>query len=278
MVLNDVTCDPDAVEVTGAAADPDVLGHRDLDMVDVIVVPHRLEQLVREPQRHHVLHGFFAEVMVDAEHRRGGEDAGHDAVQFPRTLQVVAERLFDHHPAPPPRLLFRQSVGAELVNDGLKQSWRNGQVERVVPVGTAGLVEVDDRLGQVAEGLLVADLTRYEPDALRELSPHFLSERGSGMLLDGRMHDLGEVLMLPGPPREPDQGETRRKQTPIGQVVDRRHQLLGRQIAGDAEDHQHARAGNPREPPILRFAKRVGTHHRDQMRVPLFLGAARVSR
>ena len=151
MVLNDVAGDADAVEVAGAAADPDVLGHRDLDMVDVVVVPHRLEQLVREPQRHHVLHGFFAEVVVDAEHRGGGKDAGDDPVQFPRTLQVVAKRLLDHHPAPPSGMLLGQPVRAQLVDDRLEQSWRDGQVERVVPAGTAGLVEIDDRLGQVAE-------------------------------------------------------------------------------------------------------------------------------
>ena len=91
------------------------------------------------------------------------------------------------------------------------------------------------------------------------------------MLLDSLMHDLGEVLVRPGPPCEPDQRETRRQQAPVGQVIDRRHQLLGGQVTGDAENHQDARAGNPREPPILGFAKLVGTHHRDHMRVPFCL-------
>jgi hypothetical protein len=77
----------------------------------------------------------------------------------------MAERLFDHHPAPPPRQLLGEPVGSELVDDRLEQPGRNGEVERVIPASTAGLVEVGDRLGQVAEGLLVADLTRYEPDA-----------------------------------------------------------------------------------------------------------------
>ena len=164
VVLDDIAGDADAIEVTGAAADPDVLRHRDLDMVDVVVVPHRLEQLIREPQRHHVLHGFFAEVMVDAKHRGGGEDAGDDPVQFSRGLQVVAKRLFDHHPAPPAGMLLSQSVRAQLVNDRLEQPRRDGQVERVVPAGTAGLVEIDDRLGEPAEGLLVTTLPD-EPDA-----------------------------------------------------------------------------------------------------------------
>jgi hypothetical protein len=69
VVLNDVAGNPDAVKVSGTAADPDVLGHRDLDMIDKAVVPHRLEQLIGEPHRHDVLHCLFTEIVVDAEDR-----------------------------------------------------------------------------------------------------------------------------------------------------------------------------------------------------------------
>jgi hypothetical protein len=41
VVLYNVAGDADAVEIAGSAADPDVLRHRDLDMIDVVVVPHR---------------------------------------------------------------------------------------------------------------------------------------------------------------------------------------------------------------------------------------------
>ena len=50
-----------------AAADADVLGHRDLHRVDVVGVPDRLEQLVGEAQRQQVLDGLLAQVVVDAE-------------------------------------------------------------------------------------------------------------------------------------------------------------------------------------------------------------------
>ena len=43
MVLDDVTGRADPVVVAGPAADADVLGHRDLHVVDVVVVPDRLE-------------------------------------------------------------------------------------------------------------------------------------------------------------------------------------------------------------------------------------------
>ena len=70
MVLDHVAGGADAVVVAGAAADADVLGHGDLHVVDVVAVPDRLEQLVGEAQRQHVLDGLLAQVVVDPEHRR----------------------------------------------------------------------------------------------------------------------------------------------------------------------------------------------------------------
>jgi hypothetical protein len=56
VVLDDVAGGADAVVVARAAADADVLGHGDLHVVDVVGVPDRLEHLVGEPERQHVLH------------------------------------------------------------------------------------------------------------------------------------------------------------------------------------------------------------------------------
>ena len=97
----------------------------------------------------------------------------------------------------------------------------------MIAAGTARLVQIGDRLGQLVEGFLVTDLTRHEPDAFGELLPDLFSERGSRMLFDCGVHDLGEVLVRPVSTGEPDQREARWQQTAVGQVVDRRHQLLG---------------------------------------------------
>ena len=66
---------PALVVVAGARADADVLGRGDLDVVDVVAVPDRLEHVVREPERHHVLDGLLAQVVVDAEDLALAEDA-----------------------------------------------------------------------------------------------------------------------------------------------------------------------------------------------------------
>ena len=56
-----------------------------------------------------------------------------------------------------------------------------------------------------------------------------------------RVPPLGEVLVRPVPPGEPDQREARRQQPAVGQVVDRRHQLLAGQVAGHPEDDDPGR-------------------------------------
>ena len=261
MVLDHVAGDADAVEVAGPAADADVLGHGDLDVVDVVVVPDRLEQLVGEPQRHQVLHRLLAQVVVDPEHRRRGEDAGDDPVQLPGAGQVVPERLLDHHPAPLTGAAPRpaRARGAGRPRSGTARVGWTGRTRGCrrcrAPRPARAMVS-----GQIGERLVVPDLARDEPDSLRQLLPDLLAERRPGVLPHGVVHDLGEVLVLPLPAGEPDQGEAGRQQPAVGQVVDRRHQLLGGQIPGDAEDHQHARTGDPRQSSVLRIAERVGVN------------------
>src|SRR5271156_6276677 len=48
-----------------AAFDADGLGGGDLNMVDMVAIPQRLEQAIGETQHHDVLHGLLAKKMVD---------------------------------------------------------------------------------------------------------------------------------------------------------------------------------------------------------------------
>ena len=82
MVLDHVAQRADAVVVAGTTLDAERLGHRDLDLVDVVGAQHRLDEPVREPEHEDVLHGLLAEEMVDAE----------DLVFAPTLLQLLVER------------------------------------------------------------------------------------------------------------------------------------------------------------------------------------------
>ena len=86
---------------------------------------------------------------------------------------------------------------------------------------------------------------------------------GLGRLL---RHHL-EVAVAPVPPGETQGYEARRKQPAVGEIIDRRDELLLRQVARDAENYQRTRLRDPGQPPIERIAQRVaGSRLRDRHR------------
>ena len=136
MVLDDVTGSTDAVVVPRSSRNADVLSHGDLDMGDVMVVPDGLENLVGEPERHDVLDGFLAQVVVDAEDRLRAERASDDLVEVSRAFQVMAEGLLDDDPAPMGRVVAGHAVALELAHhglEGLRRVPRSSSSSRIVP-------------------------------------------------------------------------------------------------------------------------------------------------
>ena len=261
VVLDHVAGGADAVVVAGPATDADVLGHGDLHVVDVVGVPDRLEQLVGEAHRQDVLDRLLAEVVVDPEDRARREDVAEDAVELAGRLEVVAERLLDHHPAPRAVALLGQAVLLELPDDGAEEARRDREVEGVVAAGAPLLVELLDRAAQAVERRVVVEVALDEADALGELVPDLLAELGAGVRLHRVVDDLGEVLVRPVAPGEADEAEAGRQQPAVREVVDRGHHLLARQVTGHAEEHQAAGPGDARQPAVLGVAQGVGQRH-----------------
>ncbi len=92
---------PVPVVVVAAPLDADRLGDGELDVVDVVLVPQRLEDAVGEAEGEQVLHRLLAEVMVDAVDlllRPVGQQL---AVELDGRGEVVAEGLLDDESRPP---------------------------------------------------------------------------------------------------------------------------------------------------------------------------------
>ncbi len=66
MVLQDVAEGADLLVKSAASFEADRLGDGDLHMFDRLAVPHPLEDRVAEAEHQDVLHGLFAEVVIDA--------------------------------------------------------------------------------------------------------------------------------------------------------------------------------------------------------------------
>ena len=220
MVLDDVAGCTHAVVVACAGADADVFGHGDLDVVNVVRVPERFKHLVGETHCQDVLHGFLAEVVVDAEHCVGREDCLHDGVQFACAFKVVTEGLFDDHAAPTVDgvdgvvIAGCEVVFSELGENLLECLWGNRQVECVVAVGTT-LIEFCEGALELFIGCVVVEGTFNESHALLELVPHILTEGGAGVCLNRFTHVGAEVVIAPGTAAEADEAEARGEQTAV---------------------------------------------------------------
>ena len=70
--------------------------HGDLHALDVMAVPHRLQEGVREAEEQEILHRLLAEIMVDAEDALLIEYLMQRRVERPRTREVAPEWLFHH--------------------------------------------------------------------------------------------------------------------------------------------------------------------------------------
>ncbi len=143
VVLHDVAQRPDLLVEGAAALDAEVLGHGDLHPADVVAVPDRLEEGVREPEVQDVLDRLLAEVVVDAEDARLGEHRVQDPVQLLRRRQVPAEGLLDDDPP-----VRRDAGRAETLDDGREQARGDGEV-------AGGPLRVAERLLQRRERLWV---------------------------------------------------------------------------------------------------------------------------
>src|SRR5690606_4963888 len=113
----------------------------------------------------------------------------------------------------------------------------------MVAVRAALAVDLLDGLREPLERWVVAELTGDEAATLGELTPHVLPEWRASVLLNRVVDDLLEILVHPVASGEADECETGWEQPAVGEVIDRGHEPLAREIAGNAEDHQAGRAG-----------------------------------
>ena len=97
MVLEDIPRDPGAVEVGRAIFEPDRFRDRDLHLLDVPIVPERLEDSVAQAKDQDVLDGFLAEVVIDAVDLALVKHRVDERVQLARGFEIVPKGLLDDH-------------------------------------------------------------------------------------------------------------------------------------------------------------------------------------
>jgi len=99
MILDDVAdCAGLIVEAT-TALDTKIFGHGDLHALDIVSVPERFHEGVRETKYEHVLHRPLPQVMVDSENCAFIEMPQKNLIEISCRFQVVTEGLLDDDPS-----------------------------------------------------------------------------------------------------------------------------------------------------------------------------------
>ena len=169
--MDDIPSRPNPVVVPGSTSYPDVFRHRDLYVVDVLVVPDRLKEGVSEPEGKDVLDGFFPEVMVDPEDLLRFENLGQHFFKLPSRLQVVAEGFLNDDSAPSIRGRGGKTRLCQLCTNLREGVGWDRQVEGVVSAGSPGFVQFLNRESQALERLRVVEVSFHKPQASDQLFP-----------------------------------------------------------------------------------------------------------
>src|SRR3954465_8831486 len=123
MILDHVPDDTGFFVELATSLHAEALSHRDLDILDVVPIPDRLEKRVREPEVEDVLDSFLPQVMIDAEDGVLVEELAKDPVQLLRRRHIASERLLDNDAS------VRRAVRLrELTDDAWEHARRDREV------------------------------------------------------------------------------------------------------------------------------------------------------
>ena len=96
MILDHVSEHTGTIVIRAPALDADGFGNSELKVIDVVLVPERLENAVGKAKHQHVANGFFPQIVVDTENVCFVKSFQQDSVEIPRGCEIRPERFFDN--------------------------------------------------------------------------------------------------------------------------------------------------------------------------------------
>src|SRR5207248_4807850 len=179
VVLDHVAQRPGFFIIAGPGANSLGFAHGDLNVIDILMIPDRLEDAVCKPDNQEILNRLLAQVMIDAEDLRFVEDLRYRFVDLPRGVQVPADRLSDDDPRE--GFVIADRLGKSRLpqtfyrEDDCRRG--NGEIKDAVSrQGELGL-NVAEARAQIQVRLRLAQSPRDPKEALLELWPDALLKR-----------------------------------------------------------------------------------------------------
>ena len=224
VVLNDVPQRASRLVESAAPLHAEVFRQSDLDVIDVLPVPHRLKERVREPHVEEVHDLVFAQVMVDAIHRVLGERGAHHIVKFACGSEVTTKGLLDDD-AP----VLVQAMVTKAADHIVKERGRDREIVR--RSGGANPLEF---LAQASErrrlGVVAIDVVEESKQCVK------VRVIGAAALEHGLASPLAQVVGVP--PGVGDPHNRHRQFTCLDHRAQGGKDLLARKVATCAKEHE----------------------------------------
>src|SRR5260221_9714047 len=109
-------------------------------MVDIAPVPHGFKNAVCQAKDQDILHGFFAEVVIDAIHLFLFKDSCDLAVKLSSRGQIMPKGFFDDNTSPTLAALVQASC-AKVMDDFRVLAGRRREGKNAIARGTTLLIE-----------------------------------------------------------------------------------------------------------------------------------------
>jgi len=222
---------PGCVVETATVTHAELLGHRNLHVVDVIAVPDRLEQAVGEAQHQDVLDRFLSKIMIDAVDLMLVKNLEELAIELLCGSEIGAEWLLDDHTAPAAVALAGEPGFPEPPGDRLEGRRRRGQVEQAITGAIAFLFDARKFLTQSVIGFGVLGSAFEVGNAAEQLPHNRRIAVARPKLVQRLFQTVAENFCRELRAPYPDDRKRVRQQPPGGEIVQRGHEQSVGQIS-----------------------------------------------
>src|SRR3989442_1211619 len=132
MVLNHVAQRAGLFIISASTFNTDRLGVCNLNVIDVLPVPQRLENAVGKTEGENILNGFFAEIMINSINLFLSENPGQLFVQSTCACQIVTERFLDDDARPGFLLWFGNARLTQFPGNQCEVVRRGGEIKNAI--------------------------------------------------------------------------------------------------------------------------------------------------
>lgn len=211
MVLDHIPNGSRFLIIRTATLKTNIFGDRDLDVINIASIPDRLKDPVCQAEDEDILHGLFAEVVVNTVDLVLFKDLADLPVEFLGGGEIVSEGLFDDNPRPSPSAVSVQTGGTKVLNDFRILARWCGQVENAIAGRATFLIDAIEQAGKLFVPGRIVKIGLEIVDSGSETLPYlWVNGFLSRVFVDGIERLLAKFVISIGPSGETYNGEASR--------------------------------------------------------------------